>query len=149
MGKTTFTGPVAGSYLSLSYTQGLGAHTRPQDDVIPTGMIFRLYAVSAFQRTGGSTTITVGTTADPDGYVIIKSLTADVARYMPLDGALLTPVGWTVLGVPNAWAGTVDLIGGDTDDLDIVTGGTHGDPVQIVLHGYVVGHADALNVEGV
>lgn len=134
MGKSTFTGPVAGAYHEITCTVGAGVATKEGTGLIPTGMIFRWYAISVFQRTGGSCAIIAGNAGDTDGYAKTLNFSPDIAGYKLLDGDLCDPTG------------IADLTGGD--ELLFNFGGTLTDPTQITMHGYIVGHPDDLDREG-
>ena len=133
MGKTTFSGPVAGAYMSFETTAGTGTATKDLSGLIPTGMIFRLFSVSTFQRTGGSCALILGITGTTQGYMTTLSFSPDVAGHSIVDGTLTTD-------------GTVDLTGGD--EILANFSGTLTDPTQITLHGYVIGHTTDLDREG-
>ena len=136
MGKTTFSGPVAGAYVAFQTTVGAGTATKTMDGLIPTGMIFRMFAISVFQRTGGSCALIVGTTASTQGYLTTLNFAPDISSYKLLDGALVSE------------GGTIDLVGG-TDEIICNFGGTLTDPTSITFHGYIVGHTSDLNADGV
>lgn len=133
MGKTTFSGPVAGAYITIPVISGASdADTVTADALIPSGMKVKLFGVTIGCRSANGASVTLGTASDADGYLTSKTFTSSATGYHAFDGALGSVVEIT-----------------DSDDLIVTTSVTTALTDGFVyLHGYVTQHTTDLNREG-
>ena len=133
MSKTSFSGPVRGSYICIPVLAGgvVLAGTHVYDAAIPTGMKVYLFGATygCSVSTGGS--FILGTTADDNGYLTTTTFVSLTSTYKAFDGAL----------------GNVEV--DDADDLNaIITVGTTLTNAYISLWGYVTAHTSSLTAAG-
>lgn len=135
MGKSTFSGPVSGAYMTIPvYVAGTGA-TEAVDcaAVLPAGMTFRIFGVIATAEAVTAATFILGTSGDPNGYIESTAFVAGAPTFVPFDGALGT---------------SVEI--GASADLDLaVTVTTTLTNASVSLVGYVTSQTTLLDQEGV
>lgn len=133
MGKSTFTGPVAGAYYPITLCLDDGG-SGDWDDHLPAGLKIKVFGVSSFatSTTGGA--FIVGTAATANAIHTTGAWTAaQTSEYEALDGSEIDGDG-------NF---TID----PSDGLRTLTTGTVVEGT-IVLHGFVVGHTSELDQGG-